>query len=67
MDALTMSLVLQALLETDQLLVDEREGEPVVVENVRTFETANVERHNDGLVVDLSDGTQYRITVVRSR
>ena len=43
-------------------------GEPLdATRSIQTFEGAGVMTYNDGLVLTLEDGTEYQITVVRSR
>ena len=34
---------------------------------VRTYEDAGIMTYNKGLVITLSDGTEYQLTIVRSR
>ncbi len=35
--------------------------------NVRTFEEAGVPSEDSGLVIKMSDGSEYQLTIVRSR
>jgi len=37
------------------------------IEHVRTFEEAGVLTQNAGLVIELADGSQWQVTIVRSR
>ena len=37
------------------------------IERVRTFEEAGVLTQNAGLVIELTDGSQWQVTIVRSR
>jgi hypothetical protein len=49
-------------------LRDDLEVEPrYYITSVRTFEEAGVPSEDRGLVVTMSDGTEYQITIVRSR
>ena len=50
------------------VLRDDLEVEPrYYITSVRTFEEAGVPSGDRGLVVTMSDGTEYQITIVRSR
>lgn len=33
----------------------------------QTFEDAGIERHNTGLVIETADGSEFMITIVKSR
>ncbi len=56
----------QDLLQT--ILRDDLEVEPrYYITSVRTFEEAGVPSEDKGLVVTMSDGSEFRITIVRSR
>ena len=49
---------------------DERaqdDGEPAAIRSLLTFDSAGVMTMNSGLVVRMVDGSEYQITVVRSR
>ena len=37
------------------------------LENVRTFEEAGVLTQNAGLVIETADGSEWQVTIVRSR
>ena len=57
---------LQDLLQT--ILRDDLEVEPrYYITSVRTFEEAGVPAEDRGLLVTMSDGSEYRITIVKSR
>ena len=57
---------LQDLLQT--ILRDDLEVEPpYYIASVRTFEEAGVLSEDRGLVVTMADGSEFRITIVRSR
>jgi hypothetical protein len=57
---------LQDLLQT--ILRDDLEVEPrYYITSVRTFEEAGVPTEDRGLLVTMSDGSEYRITIVKSR
>jgi hypothetical protein len=43
------------------------EGAELPVARARTFEEAGVLTQNAGLVVGLEDGTEFQLTIVRSR
>ena len=38
-----------------------------IVKNIKTFEEAMVLTSNKGLVIKLEDGTEFQVTVVKSR
>jgi hypothetical protein len=42
-------------------------GEELIVEAAVSFDDVGLMTSNDGLVIDLSDGSQFQLTVVRSR
>ena len=49
---------------------DERaqdDGEPAAIRSLLTFDDAGLMTQNSGLVVRLADGSEYQVTVVRSR
>jgi len=56
----------QAILE---LLLDDPMKEPddFGVSRIRTFEQAGIMTRNAGLIVTMSDGTEYQITIVQCR
>jgi len=57
---------LQDLLQT--ILCDDLEVEPrYYITSVRTFEEAGVPGEDRGLVITMADGSEFRITIVRSR
>ncbi len=57
---------LQDLLQT--ILRDDLEVEPrYYITSVRTFEEAGAPTEDRGLLVAMSDGSEYRITIVKSR
>jgi hypothetical protein len=57
---------LQDLLQT--ILRDDLEVEPrYYITSVRTFEETSVPTEDRGLLVTMSDGSEYRITIVKSR
>ncbi len=66
-DALKVLLDEVACMDRDDLeqfdLPDDLGG----VENVRTFEEAGVLTQNAGLVVETADGSEWQVTIVRSR
>ena len=50
------------------ILHDDLEVEPrYYISSVRTFEEAEIPSEDRGLVVTMSDGSEYQITVVKSR
>jgi len=51
------------------ILAGEWDAENSALESVevRTFEDAGVMTYNKGLVITLPDGTEYQLTIVRSR
>ncbi len=50
------------------ILRDDLEVEPrYYITSVRTFEEAGVPSEDKGLVVTMSDGSEFQITIVRSR
>ncbi len=50
------------------VLRDDLEVEPqYYITSVRTFEEAGVPSEDTGLVVNMSDGSEYQIIIVRSR
>ena len=50
------------------ILHDDLEVEPqYYIKSVRTFEEAGVPSEDRGLVVTMSDGSEYQITIVKSR
>ena len=50
------------------ILHDDLEVEPrYYISSVRTFEEAGVRSEDRGLVVTMSDGSEYQITIVKSR
>jgi hypothetical protein len=50
------------------ILHDDLEVEPrYYISSVRTFEEAGVPSEDRGLVVTMSDGSEYQITIVKSR
>jgi hypothetical protein len=50
------------------ILHDELEVEPrYYISNVQTFEEVGVPSEDKGLVVTMSDGSEYQITIVKSR
>jgi hypothetical protein len=56
----------QNLLQT--ILHDDLEVEPqYYIKSVRTFEEAGVPSEDKGLVVTMSDGSEYQIIIVKSR
>ena len=56
----------QDLLQT--ILRDDLEVEPrYYVTSVQTFEEAGVPSEDRGLVVTMSDGSEYQLTIVKSR
>lgn len=56
----------QDLLQT--ILRDDLEVEPrYYITSVRTFEEAGVPSEERGLVITMADGSEFRITIVRSR
>ena len=54
--------LLQSILR-DALAVEPR----YYITDVRTFEEAGVPSEDRGLVVTMSDGSEYQLTIVRSR
>ena len=54
--------LLQSILR-DALAVEPR----YYITDVRTFEEAGVSSEDKGLVVTMSDGSEYQLTIVRSR
>jgi hypothetical protein len=57
---------LQDLLQA--ILRDDLEVEPsYYIAKVRTFEQAGVTTEERGLVVTMSDGSEYRVTIVKSQ
>jgi hypothetical protein len=50
--------------ETDYLNED---GECIEIADVRTFEFAGLMTRDKGLVVKLKDGTEFQLTIVKSR
>ena len=42
-------------------------NEDGVIEDTRTFESAGLMTSNEGLVVRLDDGSEFQVSVVRSR
>jgi hypothetical protein len=56
---------LQAVLE-GELEVNES-FDPDGIRSARTFRDLGVMTHNHGLVVRMDDGSEYQVTVVRSR
>ena len=50
-----------------ELLTDPDNARDNGVLNARSFESAGVFTRNHGLVVELDDGTEFQLTVVRSR
>jgi hypothetical protein len=56
----------QDLLQT--ILRDDLEVEPrYYITSVQTFEEAGVPSEDRGLVVTMSDGSEYQLTIVKSR
>ncbi len=56
----------QDLIQT--ILRDDLEVEPsYYITSVRTFEEAGVPGEERGLVITMADGSEFRITIVRSR
>ena len=56
----------QNLLQT--ILHDDLEVEPrYYITNVQTFEEAGVPSEERGLIVTMSDGSEYQITIVKRR
>jgi hypothetical protein len=50
------------------ILRDDLEVEPrYYITSVRTFEEAGVPTEDRGLVVKMSDGSEYRVTIVKSQ
>ncbi len=50
------------------ILRDDLEVEPrYYVSSVRTFEEAGVSTEDRGLVVTMSDGSEYQLTIIKSR
>ncbi len=50
------------------ILRDDLEVEPrYYITSVRTFEEAGVPTEDRGLVVTMSDGSEYRVTIVKSQ
>ena len=50
--------------ETDYL---NRDGEQIEIKVVRTFENAGLLTRDKGVVVSLKDGSEFQITIVKSR
>jgi hypothetical protein len=59
---------LQAFLEGGDVNADEPEfWERSGIKSVRTYEDAGMLTHNRGLVVTLVNGSQFQVTIVKSR
>jgi len=55
-------------LVTDSDLMDEIDVDvPVDIRNIRTFEDSGLFTNNSGLVINMRDGSQYQLTIVKSR
>jgi hypothetical protein len=65
-----LAALLTSLLEVvrdDEDLADECHVDADELLDVCSFERAGVMTHNEGLVVSLEDGSEFQVTVVRSR
>jgi len=59
---------LYAVLAGDDVNADEPEyWEGSGIKSVRTYEDAGMLTHNQGLVVTLVNGSQFQVTIVKSR
>ena len=66
---MTESKMTEILTEALYLFVEENEEheENGVIRGVKTFEEAMVLTSNKGLVIRLEDGSEFQVTVVKSR
>jgi hypothetical protein len=71
MDMKTTTEIMQDVLleiisegETDYL---NRDGEQIEIKGIHTFEFAGLMTRDRGLVVKLKDGSEFQITIVKSR
>ncbi len=66
-DALKALLDEVACMDSDDLEQFDLPHDLGGVENVRTFEEAGVLTQNAGLVIETADGSEWQVTIVRSR
>jgi hypothetical protein len=62
MECVLLEILAEA--ETDYLNED---GECIEIKNVHTFDIAGIMTRDKGLVVKLNDGSEFQITIVRSK
>ena len=62
-----MSAAERAFAELLREVLDESGNDAQAFRRIETFEEAGILTLNAGLVVELTDGTEYQITIVRSR
>lgn len=67
MDEETFTKALGYLLMETGSLPDDENDTDYVVNSTSTFEKAGVLTMNNGLIVRLSDGSEFQVTIVQSR
>lgn len=59
--------MLAVLIQTEQLTVPAEDGQEIQVSRVRGFAEAGLMTRDNGLVLTFSDGSEFQLTIVRSR
>lgn len=58
---------LQAMIEESGIAIYDENDEGVAVKSVRTYRDAGLLTNNKGLVLTLTDGSEFQLQIVRSK